>query len=61
MKVTLAMTRQGLIRALRGRGHDLAETVEAGRFRTAHVPRKAKQARLGPRTKGRDRDVGTGG
>lgn len=31
MKLSVKLTMQGLIRALQGRGHDLAEEVERGR------------------------------
>jgi len=56
MKVALGLTVDGLIRALRGRGHALAETVEVRYRREAHVPRKPKRASSARRIEGRDRD-----
>lgn len=56
MKVALAITTQGLIRALRGRAHGLAEAVETRARREAHAPRKPKRDRVRGRTEGRDRD-----
>ncbi len=61
MKVTLALTTQGLIRALRARAHDLAEQVELDGRVAAHAPRKPKRVKPDRRTKGRDRDDGAGG
>jgi hypothetical protein len=57
MKVTFALTAQSLIRALRGRAHDLAEEAD-GRSRKPARPasRKAPRAMDRRRTKGRDRD-----
>lgn len=58
MKVAFALTMQGLIRALRGRAHALAEEAEAryGRRHAGPAPRKASRARVRRRTEGRDRD-----
>jgi hypothetical protein len=61
MKVSLSLTSQGLIRALRGRMHDLAEAAELRRRPAAHAPRKAKRAKPSGRTEGRDRHDSAGG
>lgn len=58
MNITLRMTAEGLIRALRGRVHGLAEEAEAryGRKGVRPVSRKASRANARRRTEGRDRD-----
>ncbi len=58
MNITLRMTAEGLIRALRGRVHGLAEDAEAryGRSVARPAPRKAPRAIARRRTEGRDRD-----
>ena len=58
MNITLRMTAEGLIRALRGRVHGLAEEAEAryGRSVARPAPRKAPRANARRRTEGRDRD-----
>ena len=52
MKVALSLTVDGLIRALRGRGHALAETAEVRYRREAHAPRKPKRASSARRIEG---------
>lgn len=58
MNITLRMTAEGLIRALRGRVHGLAERAEAqyGRGVARPAPRKPARASVRRRTEGRDRD-----
>lgn len=57
MNITLRMTAEGLIRALRARVHGLAEDAEARYGRSARpAPRKAPRAIARRRTEGRDRD-----
>ncbi|MBX3571294.1 MAG: hypothetical protein KF694_02970 [Mesorhizobium sp.] len=58
MNITLRMTAEGLIRALRARVHGLAEDAEAryGRHVARPVSRKAPRAIARRRTEGRDRD-----
>ncbi|MBX3597052.1 MAG: hypothetical protein KF874_05705 [Rhizobiaceae bacterium] len=47
MKLSVKLTMQGLIRALRGYGHDLAEDIEQGQVQVKPQKRERAAARGG--------------
>lgn len=54
MKLSVRLTMQGLIRALQGRGHDLAEALEGRRGRSALAGRQPRP----PKRRGGKNGVG---
>lgn len=61
MKVTLKLTMDGLMRALKARAHRLAEEIEAGRPPQDEVGRPGRRAaRRASRLNERERDDGRG-
>lgn len=56
MKLAARLTLQGLVRALRGRGHDLADQVEAGYRRDGTPIPGRRRPKAAPPRAGRARD-----